>query len=295
MIEEIRKAYPERKKDARKYDYGLVIVIGGSKIYTGSPVLSAMAALRSGADLSHIIAPSRVADTAASFSPDLITFPLKGDHLLPEHLPDLLALTRGGEDVSRGRMAVVLGGGIGREEETKKTVREYVKEVSVPVVVDADAVYAFEKEESLVHDRFLGEKKVLLTPHMYEFYVLTGRNVKNFSKEERGFAVKSAAKEIGATILLKGEVDHISDGENSEENEVGVPELTVGGTGDVLAGIAGSLLARGHSPLQAGKVAVAVNTLAGKLAAEEKGESLLATDVIEKICQVINKGNQNSL
>ncbi len=288
MKEVIKKFYRVRKKNSRKYDHGLVIVIGGSKIYTGSPVLSALGALRSGADIAQIIAPERVADIAASFTPDLITFPLKGDYLLPDHLLDLLALTRSGEDVSRGKIAVVIGGGIGRDEKTKETVREYVKKISVPVVVDADGIYAFEKRKEGATVSFAGNENIIFTPHSYEFYILTGKDVRSVPDGEKGAIVKEEAKKLGATILLKGETDFISDGIVLNENKISVPEMSVGGTGDVLAGIVGSLLARGASPIDAGTVGVSINCLAGKMVAEKKGESLLATDVVEKIYKVIN-------
>ncbi len=282
------KFYPPREKNARKYDHGLVIVIGGSKFYTGSPALSAMAALRSGADVAQIIAPKRAADIAASFGPDLITFSLSGDHLSMDNLADLLALTRSGKDVSRGKAAVVIGGGIGRDEETKEVVREYIKEAGLPIVVDADAIYAFEEQKHLARECAEKNGQILFTPHLYEFYVLTGKDVRTLTGDERGFLAREAAQELSSTILLKGEVDVISNGRETRENKIEVPHLTAGGTGDVLAGIAGTLLARQFSPLDAGEGSAMINSLAGKLAAQEKGESLIATDVIEKLSSVIN-------
>ncbi len=279
----IKDIYKEKDKKARKYDHGLVLVIGGSGVYTGSPVLSAMAAMRAGADIAQIIAPERAADVGASFSPDIITFPLPGNHLSKKHLGRLLALTRSAEDVSHGRLAVVLGGGIGREEETKGVVREYVKKAEVPMVIDADGIYAFEGKKPEVK-----ENKILFTPHLYEFFVLTGKDVSTLSSDEKSQSVKAFAGYLSSTILLKGEFDHLSDGVGTEVNKMSVPHLTIGGTGDVLAGVAGTLLARGASPLEAGRGAAMINTLAGDLAAKEKGESILATDVIEKICKVIN-------
>ncbi len=283
----INNLYKKREKNARKYDHGLVIIVGGSKVYTGSPILSAMASLRAGADVTQIVAPERVANVAAAHSPDLITFPLKGDYLTSNHLADLLAITRSGEDVSRGKIAVVLGGGIGRDEETKKTVREYVKKISIPVVVDADAIYAFENEKTAITEHSLKKKNILFTPHLYEFFVLTGINIENIPLKERGFFVKEAAKKLSSGILLKGEIDFMSDGEKIKENKVSVPYMTIGGTGDVLAGIAGALLARGVNLEDAGIAAAMINTLAGKMAAENQRDSLLATDVIEKIHKVI--------
>ncbi len=278
----IKEVFQDREKSAKKYDYGMVIVVGGSSLYTGSPVLSAMAALRSGADIAQIIAPRRSADIGASFSPDIITFPLDGDHLLEKHLSDLLRLIRSAEIVSKNRVALVVGGGLGRDKETKDTVYQLLEETSVPVVIDADAVYALEGRKIGTN-----RKKTLFTPHLYEFYALTGKSLSTFSLEERGERVKFFAEKLSSTILLKGEYDFISDGETLEVNKMSIPYLTAGGTGDVLAGIAGALLARGLSPLMAGKTAAIISTKAGMLAAEEKRDSLIATDVIEKIPEAI--------
>jgi len=280
----IKELYKERNEDARKYDHGMVLVIGGSDIYTGSPILSAMAAMRAGADIAQIIAPQRAADAGAVYGPDLITFPLSGSHLSGKHLGKLLALTRGAKDVSRGKLAVVLGGGVGRAEESKRVIREYVKKTDIPIVVDADGIYAFEGEKVEVNN-----ERIIFTPHLYEFFILTGKNANLLSREERAYAVKESAKDLGCTILLKGMVDIVSDGESVELNKMSVPQMTIGGTGDVLAGVTGALLAKGHSLLEAGKGAAVVNTMAGELAAKEKGESIIATDVIDKIHQVINQ------
>lgn len=279
----IKDIYKKRSADTKKYDCGMVIVIGGSELYSGSPALSALSALRSGADMAKIIAPQRAADIAASFSPTLITFPLQGKCLSLEHLPEINSLTRSAEIVSRGNVCVVIGGGAGRSKETKETIREYLKEATIPVVIDADAIYALEEEKIDFTD-----KKFLFTPHLYEFLTLTGRDIREVSDKEKEEAVKEEAEKLSSVILLKGGTDFISDGKIVLKNETSVPNLAVGGSGDVLAGIAGALIARGVPLLQAAEVAAIINTTAGSLAAEEKGDALIATDVIEKIAKVIN-------
>ncbi len=276
------KIYKKREKDARKYDHGLVIIIGGSRLYSGSPALSAFSAFRAGADMVQIIAPERAADIAAGFSPSLVTIPLRGDYLSPDHLSDLLSLTRSGEAVARGNVSVVIGGGIGREEKTKEVIRDYLTETSVPVVIDADAIYALEEEKI----NFAG-KSFLFTPHLHEFYILTGIKVETMKKEEKEDVVRKKAKELSSTILLKGETDIISDGSEVVENKINVPYLTTGGCGDTLAGIAGALLSRGVPLFEAAQAAALINTKAGQSASKEKGDSLIATDLIEKIEKII--------
>ena len=278
----IKEIYPQRSVDTRKYDYGMVLVIGGSELYSGSPSLSALAALRAGADIAKIVAPKRAADIAASFSPALITFPLEGKCLSLDHLATLNSMTRSAEIVSRGNLSVVIGGGAGRSEETKETIRKYLEGVSVPVVIDADAIYALEEEKI-----DFKEKNFLFTPHLNEFLALTGRDVKDYSDKEKEEAVKEEAEKLSSTILLKGKFDFVSNGEEVLKNEMSIPNLAIGGSGDVLAGIAGALLARGFSTTQAGQVAAFINSAAGKIVAEERGDAIMPTDVIEKIADVI--------
>ena len=285
----VKEIYKKRDKSSKKYDHGLVIVVGGSRLYTGSPLLSALSAMRAGADVAQIIAPERVADVAANFSPEIISLPLKGDHLEPNHLSELLALVRIGEDVSHGRVAVVIGGGIGRDEKTKKTVREFVKTCNAPLVIDADAIYAFEKQSESVLSAIIKKTNIIFTPHLYEFFILSGKNIKNLKEEERVLSVKETARALNATILLKGPIDYISDGGEIAINKESVPYMTAGGTGDILAGIVGALLSRSIAPFDAACCGAVMNTAAGKMVVKEKSDGLMAMDVVSKIPAVICK------
>lgn len=280
----LKDIYTKRPPSVRKYDYGLLLVIGGSEFYSGSPALSAMAAFRAGVDMVKIIAPKRAADIIASFSPDLAAYPLPGDWLTKEHLATLISMTESAKVVSRGKTAVVIGGGMGRSEETQEAILEYLSQVSVPVVIDADAIHALEKNPEIVKG-----KPFLITPHAFEFFILTGKEVYQLSDEEKIKIVQDEAQRLQTTILLKGPTDIISNGSEVALNKTGSPFMTKGGTGDTLAGIAGALMARGISPFEAGQAAAYINGLAGDLAAKKFGESLMATDLIEEIPNVIKK------
>jgi len=120
----LKEIYKERPKDSKKYDFGLLLVIVGSDFYSGSPALSAMAAFKSGCDMVRIIAPKRAADIIASFSPNLAAYPLEGNWLESKHLATLLEMTESAKAVSYGKTAVVIGGGMGRSEETQKAILE---------------------------------------------------------------------------------------------------------------------------------------------------------------------------
>ncbi len=280
----LKNIYKKRPKDAKKYDYGLLLVIGGSEFYSGAPALSALAALKSGVDMVRVIAPKRAANIIASFQPDMAAYPLEGIRLTNEHLPILISMTESAKISAHGKTAVVIGGGLGRSEETQNTILEYLSQISIPVVIDADAIHALSKKPEIISG-----KPCLITPHSYEFFILTGREIANLSDEEKTKIVQEEAARLKTTILLKGKTDIISDGREVALSSFGSPTMTVGGTGDVLAGIAGALMARGINPFEAGQSAALINGLAGERAAKILGESAMATDLVEAIPDVLKK------
>jgi len=278
----IKEIFQPRPKNVHKYDFGLVIVIGGSEFYTGSPTFNALAAFKTGTDMVHVLAPQRAADIIASFSPNLASYPLKGEILKEEHLETLLTFTRSAKIVSNGKAAVVIGGGLGRTPETQKAIIEFLKEVQIPVVIDADAIYALAQNKEVIKG-----KKAVITPHAYEFFVLTKTEIKECSLDEKAEKVKELARDLEAVVLLKGEVDIISNGNEVALNRTGHPVMTVGGTGDVLAGIIGALLARGVDSYKAAQAGVYINGRAGELGAEKLGESFTAEDLLTFIPKVL--------
>jgi len=110
----LKNIYKNRPSGVRKYDYGLLLVIGGSEFYSGSPALTALSALKSGVDMVRIVAPKRAADIIASFSPNMAAYPLDGDWLVKKHLATLISMTESVKAASRGKAAVVIGGGMGK-------------------------------------------------------------------------------------------------------------------------------------------------------------------------------------
>ena len=118
----LKNIYKPRPADVRKYDFGILIVIGGSEFYSGSPALSALAAFRAGVDMVRIIAPKRAADIIAGFSPNLAAYALEGSWLTKKHLATLISMTESAKVAARGNTAVVIGGGAGRTEETQDVI-----------------------------------------------------------------------------------------------------------------------------------------------------------------------------
>lgn len=278
----LKKVYPPREAGVHKYDFGLLLVIGGGEFYTGSPALAGMSALKTGVDMVQILAPVRAANIIASFSPNLAAYPLEGKWLDKKNLPSLISMTESAKQVAPKRAAVVIGGGLGRSEETKETVLYYLKQMKIKAVIDADGIHAVAKNPEI-----LKGKNFLLTPHAFEFFVLTGKELKDLSFGEKVKKVKEEAERLGCVILLKGEKDIISDGKEVAINEVGSPYLTVGGTGDTLAGICGSLLAQGIDPFLTAQAAAFINGKAGEIGAKELGPSFTAFDLIEAIPKVL--------
>jgi len=272
----LRKIYPKRDKWTHKGKQGYVLIISGSKKYSGSPAFNAIASLRAGADLAVIMGPRRAMDIAASFLPDIITFPLQGDCLRKKHLSYIFRVVE-----SKRFNSLVLGCGLGRDEQTMFCVREIIANVNLPMVIDADAIYALCKQREIVYG-----KRVVLTPHSKEFEVLTGEKVKQDAKD-RKMKVKKWAKKLNCVILLKGYIDVISDGQKVVFNKTGSSFMTKGGFGDTLSGILGAILARDISLLQAAQAAAFINGRAGELAANSYGESVLASDIFEFIPRVI--------
>ena len=279
----LQRIYTKRPQDSHKYDFGLLLVVGGGEFYSGPPAFSALAALRAGVDMVQILAPKRAADIIASFSPVLASYPLEGKRLEKKHLSLLFSTAKSAEAVSHKKTAVVIGGGTGRSQETQDAILDFLSRISIPVVIDADAIHAISRKPDILSNR-----PCLVTPHSYEFFVLTGKKVEDLPLEEKIKLVKEEAGRLQTTILSKGEIDIISDGNNVALNKTGNPYLSKGGTGDTLAGICGGLIARGINIFEAAQAAAYINGKAGEIAASKKKEGLLATDLIEAIPEAIS-------
>lgn len=282
----LKEIYQARPKDAHKYDFGLLLVIGGGEFYTGSPYLSAMSAFRTGVDMVYVIAPKRAADIIASFSPNLASFPLEGERLTKDHLSTLFSLVKSAKAVSGGKCALVIGGGMGRSPQTQETICQFLKDLDLPSVIDADGLYAISKNPKVVYG-----KPFILTPHQYEFFVLTGKKVLGKSLKEKIEILKEASKKFNSCILLKGRIDIaiISQGEKIAINKTGHPNMTVGGTGDTLAGIIGAFLTWKIDPFKSACAGAYLNGLAGERVAKRLGWGMTATDLIEEIPKIIPK------
>lgn len=263
--------YPKPDLHSHKGQNGKLLVIGGGP-YTGAPALNALAALRSGVDLVHIATPKISYPIVASFSPNFIVHPLNSDILVKKDLEKIINMFSTVD-------AILIGSGLGNDEETKEAVVSIINMCKKPVAIDADALEA-------VKDLTFNNNCVL-TPHIGEFEKLGGRVSDNPDELQKN--VKKLADKLKATILLKSKIDIISDGNLIKLNRTGNPAMSVGGTGDVLAGIVGAMLAKGVEPFNAARIAAFMCGYAGDLAFEKFRYSLLATEVIENIPQVFKE------
>lgn len=257
---------------SHKGAFGRLLVVGGSTLFTGAPALVALAAYRAGCDLVFVAAPRRAADVVAGFDPNLITRPLRGEVISGERITEILEFAK-----ERRINAAVIGSGCGKAPETLEALRSLVAKLELPLVLDADAIRAVAADSVI-----LAGRPILLTPHADEFREIAGTTLED-SEEDRQTKVAEAAHRLKTTILLKGRVDVISDGKQTALNRTGTPYMTVGGTGDTLAGIAGCFLAQGARPFEAGKRAAFINGKAGEAAAKRFGAGLIASDLLLEI------------
>jgi len=267
--------FPKPKSGSHKGANGRVLVIGGGP-FTGAPALSGMGAMYTGADLAHIAVPAPAAIPVACYSPNIIVHPLSDKVISEEDLPEIRKLLKKVD-------SVIIGPGLGDESGVINAVHKILAECKLPTVIDAEALLAVKKSPKLVKG-----KMTVLTPHRGEFARLVGLKVSE-DIGKRSDQVLGAAKKLGVTLLVKGPVDIISDGKNIRLNRTGNEALTVGGTGDVLAGITGCLLAKGMNPYNSAMLAAFINGVAGDLAFQEKSYGLLATDVAAKIPYVLRR------
>jgi ADP-dependent NAD(P)H-hydrate dehydratase / NAD(P)H-hydrate epimerase len=266
-----------RSPIAHKGDFGRLLVIGGSEVYSGAPTLVSLGALRTGVDLVYLAAPNKVAYAISSISPDLITIKLEGDNLKPCNLETLKPYLQMVD-------AVAMGPGLGLKPETAEFVKLFVEEIEKaekPLLLDADGLKTFAKVKRKL------SIPLVLTPHSGEYAILTGENLPE-NQEERALAVQETARKLNAVILVKGKVDIICDAERVKFNFTGNPGMTVGGTGDVLSGIIAGLIAQNIDPFEAAVAGAFVNGAAGDFVAEEIGFHMVATDIIDWIPQILD-------
>jgi len=266
----VKKFIPARKLKSRKGDNGIVLVVGGSYIYHGAPILSSLAALKCGTDLVYTSVPKVNVTPTRAVSPNLIVIPLVDQKLTLGAVNKLIGA------LPRNLHSATIGMGLAIQE--KNSLLHFVKSLldrDVRLSLDASALFP----DVLP---LLANKNVVVTPHAGEFKRLFG-DVPPNTKNERIHLVESKAKEFGITVLLKGATDIVSNGTTTYLNEKKTPAMTVGGTGDVLSGLVAGLLSNNRNSLESAAAATFINGLAGKAAQKRLGLHMTSMDLLDEI------------
>ena len=275
VTSDIVAAYmPPRKMDSRKGQNGKVLVVGGSRIYHGAPIMASLAALRTGSDLVYTAVPKTISGAVRAASYDIIAIPMADQKL-----------TRGTAQQLAGAIPVPLdsaaiGMGLAVTDGLPILVRR-LTDMDIRLVLDAGALIPGIAE--MVSDR-----NCILTPHAGEFKRVFGV-IPPDDINDRYEMVRQKAAGFGVTILLKGSVDVISDGKTTYLCRGRVPAMTVGGTGDVLAGLTAGLLSRSRDSLGSAAAAAFINKRVGDIVYAQKGLHMISSDMLPVIPSVMKE------
>ena len=262
---------PDRNPWGHKGNFGKLLLLCGSRGYTGAAFFAAMGALRSGAGLVFLGVPESIYGIEAVKLNEPVIFPLPdaGGRLSADAVPEILTRLHKMD-------AVLVGPGLGQSEGTLAVVRAVLEKAECPVVVDADGINVLSAHRDLLRGRKL---PTILTPHDGEFARLGG-----VIGEDRMAAAAALAEELGCTVLLKGHETCITDGTDGYLNPTGNPGMAVGGSGDVLAGVITALLGAGLPPLEAAACGAWLHGAAGDRCAAELGQyGMLPTDMLSAL------------
>ncbi|MBI2129813.1 NAD(P)H-hydrate dehydratase [Candidatus Woesearchaeota archaeon] len=277
---------PKRDPQSHKGQNGRAAIIGGSLDYTGTLALAGIAALRSGADIVTVFAPSKVSWALNCLSADLVTRKLKGNYLNKKHIKEIL-------EFSKNVDAILMGNGMTVKKETKECARIFfkkIKKLNKKLVIDADGIKIISIDEV---------DNAVITPHILELKLLlenskinrktinaivNEKNIENKAKLMQKILKNKIKNNI---ILLKGPIDAIISKNKIAYNKTGNAGMTKAGTGDVLAGLCVGFLAQSRDLWQSAVNAAYFNGLIGDiLLKKHKGYAYLASDMAEEVKRI---------
>lgn len=269
--ETVLSLLPDRNPWGHKGEFGKLLLLCGSRGYTGAAFFAAMGALRSGAGLVFLGVPESIYGIEAVKLNEPVIFPLPDadGRLSADAVPEILSRLP--------RMdAVLVGPGLGQSEGTLAVVRAVLEKAECPVVVDADGINILRAHRDLLRGR---KSPTILTPHDGEFARLGG-----IIGEDRMAAAAALADDLGCVVLLKGHETCVTDGTDGYINPTGNSGMAVGGSGDVLAGVITALLGAGLPPLEAAACGAWLHGAAGDRCAAELGQyGMLPTDMLSAL------------
>lgn len=278
---------PRRSPDSHKGTFGKVLVVAGSVGMSGAAILAGTAALRGGAGLVEVAVPDPIGPIVAGAQPCYTTSWLPADRqgrLAPAGIPLVL-------QAAKTAKAVVIGPGLGPCPDGQMMIKSIIRDVACPLVLDADALNFIGSNASILNMR---NTPFLVTPHPGEFSRLTARDTRAI-QGDRSAQAQAFAKRFKGILVLKGQGTIITDGDRLFVNTTGNPGMATGGSGDVLSGLLGSLLAQGLSQWDAAVLGVYLHGLAGDLARDKYGEiAMIASDILEFFPQVLRAQQQEA-
>jgi ADP-dependent NAD(P)H-hydrate dehydratase / NAD(P)H-hydrate epimerase len=265
----VRKLLPQRNLRSHKGNNGRVLIVGGSIDFHGAPILSALGALNSGADLVYLYVPECNFEVTRSMYPDFVVKKYPGEFLTQRSAAQIV-------NFGKKCGAVLIGPGLGEREETMEGVMEILRELHVPTVLDAEGMMALKRIE-----KFPLQQTIVITPHQNEFRMLVDRDVEVKPDDAKSIILlRSLSMDLHINVLLKSHFDFVSSYEgNVEINRTGNAGMTVGGSGDVLAGFVTSLMSQGLEGYDAARCAAYLFGAAGDLLFKRKGYAYTASDL----------------
>jgi NAD(P)H-hydrate epimerase len=258
------------------------MVVAGSRGMAGAAVLTSEGAYRGGAGLVYLCVPDAIVDSLAARQTCSVIRPQE------DTAEGSIALGAvAGLEIFAGQcQAMALGPGIGQNSETIEVVRELVRKVPLPIVLDADGINALSGESALLRKR---QGPLILTPHPGEMARLFDMSIERIQSDRERVA-RTTASRLRCVLVLKGHGTVVTDGLRTYVNETGNPGMASGGSGDVLTGLIAALIGQGMKPYDAAVLGTHLHGLAADFAVRKYGEiSLMATDILEWLPHAIEK------
>ena len=252
--------YPDFDPEKHKGQNGKVAIVGGGP-YSGAPALSALGSYRAGTDLVHVFVPESSFEQVSTFAPELLVHKLSGEIVSKMNI-DLF--------FEQEFDSIVIGPGMGKDPTSLEAVQTVIDNCD-NIVIDADGISKYDFQN----------KNVILTPHKGE---LSRLGLRSNQTDLFEFSSKN-----NVTILLKGKTDVITDGHFVKKNSTGHPRMAVGGSGDVLAGVCGGLMAKGLTPFESSRLAAYSMGLAGEHCYNNVGPGFLPTDLAASISMILKR------
>ena len=272
--ERVRRILPDRDSEGHKGTYGRILLLCGSRGYTGAAYLATMGALRCGAGLVYLGVPESIYSIEAVKLNEPVVFPLPDESGVyhPSSCEAVSARIKGMD-------AVLIGCGMGQGSGPLAVLETVLREATCPVVLDADGINLLQGHMDLLRGR---RYPTVLTPHLGEF-----RRIASLERDKTASAA-ALAKETKAVVLLKGHRTVITDGTIIYQNHTGNPGMATGGSGDVLAGMITALLGQGIDPLEAAACGAWLHGAAGDICAQELGQySMLPSDMLDVLPRLL--------